>query len=67
MSWAEANITINGQLLSIGEAMTLRVALEAFAQDLHRDGLGDDEMGKDLCIGYQRSIEAIRAKLYAPK
>jgi hypothetical protein len=55
----EPQITINGIQLSEGQAMTLRVALESFAMDLTK-GLGDDETGKKITIGYQRNISIIR-------
>jgi hypothetical protein len=51
----EPDITINGRRLTTGEAMTVRNALNAFAYDL-QDGLGEDDMGKDICRGYQAAL-----------
>lgn len=59
----EAHIVINGQTLSEGEAMTLRVAMESFAGDLARNGLGTDENGVAICTGYLRQINSLRIKM----
>lgn len=55
----EATITINGKLLTPGEAMTVRVAIESLAVDLDV-GLGDDEHGKAMVAGYRAAISGIR-------
>lgn len=54
----EPTITINGQTLSVGQAMTVRVALSAFQFGL-KDGLGDDEHGKAMTAGYQARLSEI--------
>ena len=54
----EPTITINGVTLSQGQAMTVRVALSAFAMDL-RDGLGDDEHGKAMTAAYRARLSEI--------
>jgi len=59
----EPIITINGHRLHTGQAMTVRVALESFAIDLQRDGLGDDEHGRRLTQHYLAAIEAINAMM----
>ena len=56
----EPIITINGKLLSEAQAMTVRVALEAYAFDLQTNGLGDDETGKAIASGYLRCVREIR-------
>lgn len=56
----EADIVINGRRLSVGQSMTIRVAIEAFASDLALNGLGDDENGKKICSLYQANIGKIR-------
>lgn len=43
----EAVVTINGHTLSVGEAMTLRVAVTTF-----ETFCGNDEFGKQLAAGY---------------
>lgn len=44
--------------------MTVRGAIESFAQQLHAEGLGDDETGKAICDGYLARIREIRILLY---
>lgn len=56
--------TLNGVALSIGQAMTLRVALESFAMSLQTEGLGDDESGRGLTKGYLDCIAQLRAIVY---
>ena len=34
--------------------MTLRVALGSFVMSLQAEGLGDDQVGKDIAAGYLR-------------
>ena len=64
MSYKEASIVVNGVPLTIGQSMTVRVALESFASDLNSQGLGEDEMGKKITDGYLNSIEEIRKAIY---
>lgn len=59
----EPRITINGVLLTIGQAMTVRVAIESFSTSL-QEGLGDDDMGQSITAGYQARIEDIRKVMY---
>jgi len=61
----EAVIEINGYPLTNAESMTIRVALESFAQSLSDEGLGDDEHGKKMTEAYQNNIREIRKTLYA--
>lgn len=56
----ESNIVINGMSLSTGQAMTVRIALEAFWIDLISDGLGEDEHGKTMTQAYINRIREIR-------
>ncbi len=60
----EAEIEINGNLLSIGQSMTIRVALESFAQYLAENGLGNDNHGKRMVNSYAERICEIRQFLY---
>jgi hypothetical protein len=55
----EATITVNGVLLSQGQAMTVRVALGQFVMDLSSEGLGDSEHGKRMVKGYQERAHEI--------
>ena len=61
---AEPIITINGQVCTTGEAMTLRCAIESFAMDLRENGLGEDETGKAMTLGYLRNIDLLRLKIF---
>lgn len=56
----EPNIVINGVQLTVAQSMTVRVAIESFAMDLQRNGLGNDETGKAIAKGYLDRIWEIR-------
>lgn len=60
----EPDITINDKTLSVGEAMTFRVALENFAMYLHEGELNDDEHGKAMTVAYLARIDDIRKKIF---
>lgn len=56
----EPTIIINGQTLTQGEAMTVRVALCAFISDMNKpNALGDDETGKAIAAGYVRNGQSV--------
>lgn len=55
----EASIVINGRILTKGERMTVNVALNAYEWHLMDDGLGEDQMGKDLAALYLQNIKEI--------
>ena len=57
--------TLNGATLSIGMAMTLRVALESFAFFLREEGLGDDEHGRTMTSSYLARINELREIIYS--
>lgn len=57
--YAEACMTINGGTISTGEAMTIRVAVAAFQDELIRDGLGEDEHGKAMRDAYLACCRSI--------
>jgi hypothetical protein len=60
----EANVTVNGKRLTIGEVMTLRVALTTFASNMQKpDSLGDDEHGKAMREGYLHWANATLDKM----
>lgn len=64
---SEARITINGIPLAEGEAMTVRLALEAFAMDLAGEvgeTMAYDDLGKRMRASYQASITSIRRAMY---
>ena len=67
MDWQEAKIVINGHECTHAEAMTIRVALESFANDLVLSGLGCDPVGLAIKDGYMSAISAIRQKQRFPK
>lgn len=60
----EPEIIINGKPLSLGEAMTVRVAIERFASDLTSDGLGIDDHGKTMTEQYLLRINDIRCLMF---
>ena len=64
MSFQEPTVVINDVELTSGEAMAVRVALEAFSTSLMEDGLGDDDHGKAMVKGYMKNIESIRKSMY---
>jgi hypothetical protein len=56
----EPVITVNGAILPESASMTIRVAIENFAVDLE-SGLGEDEIGKQICENYKKNIKLIRS------
>jgi hypothetical protein len=55
-----AKITINGVELTVGQAMTVHVALQNFAIDMKQpDALGDDHHGKVMRESYLNRIAEI--------
>jgi hypothetical protein len=54
----EAEVIINGQPLSVGESMTLRVACTAFQMEL-RQGEFRDGIGERLALGYDSNLRTI--------
>lgn len=50
----EPEITINGILLSVGQSMTVRVAIQSFLMSLAETGCGNDEHGRKMTAAYQR-------------
>jgi hypothetical protein len=58
-------ITINGVELTVGQAMTVHVALQSFATELtsKKHPCGNDEHGKFMTKAYLANISAIN-KLY---
>lgn len=56
----EARITINGHTLTEAQSMTIRVAIEIAALDISRNGLGNDQIGKDIAAAYLARINEIR-------
>lgn len=62
-AWTEALVTINGHTLTVGQSLTIRVALESMAADLTSNGLGDDEHGQTMVTGYLARIREIRGMM----
>jgi hypothetical protein len=48
----EPAITINGRALTVGQAMTVRVAIATLSEKLSEYGLGDDEHGIRTTAAY---------------
>lgn len=59
----EASISVNGTFLTVGQSMTVMVALEAFYMDLVNDGLGSDDHAVAMTEAYQARIDEIRELL----
>ena len=55
----EAEIIINGHVLTVGESMTVRVALSDLSHWLSGNDLGGDEHGRAMRDGYNRNINNI--------
>lgn len=47
---SEPTITVNGEVLSLGQVMTVRVALTSFVDQMRTEGLGEGYQG--LTEGY---------------
>lgn len=60
----EPDIIINNKTLSVGEAMTFRVALENFAMYLHEGELNEDEHGRAMTVAYLARIDDMRKKIF---
>lgn len=60
----EPLIHISGVLLTDAQAMTIRIAIQCFAETL-QDGLGEDEHGKIMTASYLNSIFTINALMSA--
>lgn len=60
----EPSITINGHTLSVGQAMTVRVAIESFAGEMASRGLGDDFHAKRMKDAYFDRLNEIRLLIY---
>jgi|DEB0MinimDraft_4_1074332.scaffolds.fasta_scaffold49525_3 hypothetical protein len=59
----ELIIEINGTRLTVGQAMTVRVALNALAHDLEKNNCGEDERDKRVSEAYRERLTEI-FKLY---
>lgn len=55
----EATIVIDGITLTSSQAMTLRVAINSFRDDLQHNGLGNDAHGIAMVKGYTKSATEI--------
>lgn len=64
VKFKEAHIVINGIPLSGPAAITVRMAVDEFAEHIAADGCGDDERGKSIAAGYLTACGEIRAAMY---
>jgi hypothetical protein len=62
----EAAVTVNGESLTSGDVMTIRVALNSFICELAERGLGDDYHGKRMVELYTESAIRTLLKLSKP-
>jgi hypothetical protein len=66
--YVEPKITINGEELSVAEAMTVRVAICTFCMEIQdSDVLGDDPIGNGIRQGYLVASRSILQKILAYK
>ena len=63
----EANVVINGVRLSIGQALTLRVAVTGFLERMQDEGLTDDEQGRAMAAAYILRASEVEALLTEPQ
>lgn len=57
----EAKISVNGIPLTVGQSMTVRVALSSLMFSMRDDGLGDDDHGKRMSKAYaDRAQEVLK-------
>lgn len=61
----EPAITVNGWMLTEAQAMTVRVALNAFVAELREHGLGDDEHGVVMTAGYLARAHEVMKRMGA--
>jgi len=66
-TFMEPEITINGQKITNAMAMTIRVAIESFAQSINSEGLGHDEHGLEMVRLYNERIHEIRSLMHNVK
>lgn len=63
---SEPNIIINGQILTVAQAMAVRVAITNFhAETADMHALGNDEHGMKMCTAYHLRLSEV-VKLIAP-
>lgn len=58
-------IEINGVKLTVGQAVTVRVAISAFITSIQNDGLGDDEHGRKMAEAYIDRAREVERMLIA--
>lgn len=57
---AEANIVVEGTVLTQAQALVLRIALDAFRERMSTEGLGEDDVGRSLARAYvERAAEVL--------
>jgi hypothetical protein len=55
----EARILIEGTELTVAQAMTVRVALDAFRDRMQNEGLGEDELGRAMSSAYAKRADEV--------
>ncbi len=61
---SESLITINGVLLSEGQSLSVRVAIESFIIQLKIDGLGNDDRGNQITKSYLERLGEIQELIH---
>jgi hypothetical protein len=62
----EAIVTINGVQLTVGQSMTLRLAVASFLTTMQNEGLGEDGAGKAMADAYIARASEIEQLLIQP-
>ena len=59
-TWQEAIITINGMTLTVGQSLTVRLAVSSFVLELTKNGLGNDPHGEEMAKLYLARAGEVR-------
>lgn len=60
----EANIVVEGTVLTDAQAATVRVALSCFRMQQKDEGLGEDGIGKALSAAYVQRADEVLALIH---
>lgn len=63
MATREPTITINGQVMTEAQSMTIRKALGTYAIDLATTGLGDDDRGRAVTRLYLERLAEVSSAM----
>lgn len=55
----EPTVVVNGQQLTVAQALTVRVAVTLLMSTMASEGLGEDPVGRTLAEGYGRACAEV--------